>query len=132
MLCSKSRKLVELGWGKHFSWLIAKSSLRLFLHRRYNSSTKKISYEDDFHLPESGSLVQGVSVDPHSAVFGKNGQRLDEKREEPLMNDTPGLPDVTGYYHKNSNGGNFLSSFRPRDLEQSSQPLWPGGDAFHF
>ena len=87
---------------------------QLFCYRRrsYTSPAKKISYEDDFHLPESGSLVQGVSVDPHSAVFGKHGQRLDiaAATEKSQLS---GLPDVTaaataaspGYYHKNSATG---------------------------
>lgn len=72
---------------------------------------KKMSYEDDFHLPESGSLVQGVSVDPHSAVFGHHGLRLDGKETEMM-------PDVAnGYYHKNTT---FLSSFQSpqKDLQQ--------------
>jgi len=99
---------------------------------RYNSNTKKISYEDDFHLPDSGSLVQGVSVDPHSAVFGRNGQRLDDKPEAADLLQPNGLPDVTGYYHKNSNGGTFLSSFQPNPSrlhgdEEPQRPLWPGG-----
>ena len=103
-----------------------------YVFRRYNSNTKKISYEDDFHLPDSGSLVQGVSVDPHSAVFGRNGQRLDDKPEAADLLQPNGLPDVTGYYHKNSNGGTFLSSFQPNPSrlhgdEEPQRPLWPGG-----
>ena len=73
--------------------------------RRYTSPAKKFSYEDEFHLPDTGSLVQGVSVDPHSAVFGKHGQRLEISGEK---SEPSGLPDVTvspGYYHKSSSTG---------------------------
>ena len=81
-------------------------------------SSKKISYEEDLQLPESGSLVQGVSVDPNSAVFGRNGVRLEEL-ERQFQN---GLPDVTvgNYYHQHHLQQHqqlrptpYLSSFQP-------------------
>lgn len=114
--------------GKPLTLLsISFEDIKVTFRRSY---TKKISYEDDFHLPESGSLVQAIPVDPHSAVFGKHGQRLDDKSVVVAVtsgstnNEHNGLPDVTsvsaaavgaavpagiGYYHKNT----FLSSFQP-------------------
>jgi len=91
--------------------------------RRYTSQAKKISYEDDFQLPDSGSLVQGVSVDPHSAVFGKHGQRLDTTTNTD-KGELTGLPDVTaspGYYHKNSSTG--FSTFQSPTSATSVVPL---------
>ena len=76
-------------------------------HQDLFKLNKKIgAYEEELQLPESGSLVQGVSVDPHSAVFGRNGVRLEEL-ERQFQN---GLPDVTvaNYYNRP-----YLSSFQP-------------------
>jgi len=81
--------------------------------RRYTFPAKKISYEDDFQLPDSGSLVQGVSVDPHSAVFGKHGQRVDTAAEK---SELTGLPDVTaspGYYHISNSAAGFSTFQSP-------------------
>ena len=77
-----------------------------------------MSYEEDLQLPESGSLVQCISVDPHSAVFGPNGHRLDQP-QQPQTLEKQGLSptivpsDVTGddlkYGRSNTS---FLSSFQ--------------------
>ena len=78
-------------------------------HQALFKLNKKIgAYEEELQLPESGSLVQGVSVDPHSAVFGRNGVRLEEL-ERQFQN---GLPDVTvaNYYNRPTP---YLSSFQP-------------------
>ena len=77
-----------------------------------------MSYEEDLQLPESGSLVQCISVDPHSAVFGPNGLRLDsaaqqQTLEKPGSVPPPPPPDVTGDYLKYGRGStSFLSSFQ--------------------
>jgi hypothetical protein len=85
-------------------------------------SSKKISYEEDLQLPESGSLVQGVSVDPNSAVFGRNGVRLEEL-ERQFQN---GLPDVTvgNYYHHHQQHRPtpYLSSFQPATAAAAPNP----------
>ena len=86
-------------------------------------SSKKISYEEDLQLPESGSLVQGVSVDPNSAVFGRNGVRLEEL-ERQFQN---GLPDVTvgNYYHHHQQQHRptpYLSSFQPATAVAAPNP----------
>ena len=92
-------------------------------------SSKKISYEEDLQLPESGSLVQGVSVDPNSAVFGRNGVRLEEL-ERQFQN---GLPDVTvgNYYHQHHLQQHqqlrptpYLSSFQPATAAAAVPNPW--------
>ncbi len=52
------------------------SKVRFLSHSRHN---KKMSYDDELHLPESGSMVQCVSVDAHSAVFAQAQQQQLEK-----------------------------------------------------
>ena len=72
---------------------------------------RPMSYEEDLQLPESGSLVQCISVDPHSAVFGRNGLRLDHQQEQQQQVLTP--PAVTGDYLKyGRRSASFLSSFQ--------------------
>ncbi len=93
------------------------------------SAKKNLSaYEEDLRLPESGSLVQGISVDPHSAVFGKNGvQLLEQQFNGQHHHQHHGLPDVTpaasavhpasSFYYNVANNGNqqqpHMSSFHP-------------------
>ena len=81
-----------------------------------------MSYEEDLQLPESGSLVQCISVDPHSAVFGPNGLRLDSASQQTLEKQgsvpPPPPPDVTGDHLKYGRGStSFLSSFRTPALK---------------
>jgi hypothetical protein len=100
-----------------------------------------MTYEEDLRLPESGSLVQGISVDPHSAVFGKNGVRLEEL-ERQFQN---GLPDVTANFYHNFTGNRttpvHLSSFQPaagtgggasteEEDEATAQTLWQNNAAW--
>ena len=97
-------------------------------HQALFKLNKKIgAYEEELQLPESGSLVQRVSVDPHSAVFGRNGVRLEEL-ERQFQN---GLPDVTvgNYYHQHHLQQHqqlrptpYLSSFQPATAAAAPNP----------
>ena len=102
---------------------------RTQLQQHHNIATaklsKKISYEEDLQLPESGSLVQGVSVDPHSAVFGRNGVRLELERQFQVL--PLGLPDVTVAYgnyadHQRPTASTYLSSFQPQPASVVPNP----------
>ena len=101
---------------------------RTQLQQHHNTATaklsKKISYEEDLQLPESGSLVQGVSVDPHSAVFGRNGVRLELERQFQVL--PLGLPDVTVAYGNYADHqrptATYLSSFQPQPASVVPNP----------
>ena len=88
-----------------------------------------MSYEEDLQLPESGSLVQCISVDPHSAVFGRNGLRLDQQQQPQPQQP----PDVTGDYLKYGRSStSFLSSFQsPHHQEEANtattSAFWANG-----
>lgn len=92
-------------------WCLDVAKTSHFLPFRPSAEGRRpMSYEEDLQLPESGSLVQCISVDPHSAVFGRNGLRLDHQQEQQQVL-TP--PDVTGDYLKYGRSStSFLSSFQ--------------------